>query len=505
MAQAGTSRLGICQTCNTTPARYSCPACSFPSCSLACSTSHKSTFNCTGVAPPVWSKPIQANEMNWGSLMRDQSYIAGVGRAIEDVGRQLVGDKLIPQGRRLGADETVRLDERSDKEDKMVREARNEGVELMLLPKGMSKRVKNATRWDPKKRQLEWMVEVSFQPRPSADRSVPTQPPTVVATVPLPSNKPLQAVLLEAFGVRDKKGKGKSVDPEEATWRLTQREWLESAKEDNVTILEEDEAPIAAEEASPEEVKLDRADPEKVPPGEAEVTELPTDEARSEEAPSKEEDPVEIADANSGKTESVEVKAESSVSRAPRHVSTRAAPSLDDDSPFVLLLAFHSRPVYPDSTPADGTQVQQTPAPAKTSARSVYQLQLTPRLTLRDALAGSTLLENPCFEIWPRETFLRQKLLGKIALVEQPMELRTRERTSGTWDRGRGRGRGRGGASDRGSYQTRGRGRGRGGAGGGSHEPSSRWDDTRSQDSGWGRRGPAEERHGDAKRARTGE
>lgn len=82
--------------------------------------------------------------------MRDQSYIAGVGRAIEQVGKQLVDEKLIPQGRRLGADETVRLDERSDKEDKMVREARNQGVELMLLPKGMSKRQKNLTRWDPK-------------------------------------------------------------------------------------------------------------------------------------------------------------------------------------------------------------------------------------------------------------------------------------------------------------------------------------------------------------------
>jgi len=82
--------------------------------------------------------------------MRDQSYIAGVGRAIEQVGRELVGEKLIPQGRKLGADETVRLDERSDKEDKMVREARNQGVELMLLPKGMSKRLKNSTRWDMK-------------------------------------------------------------------------------------------------------------------------------------------------------------------------------------------------------------------------------------------------------------------------------------------------------------------------------------------------------------------
>ncbi|TNY22719.1 hypothetical protein DMC30DRAFT_348477, partial [Rhodotorula diobovata] len=74
------SRLGICQTCDTEPARYKCPACSFPSCSLACSTAHKQAQGCSGVAPPVWSRPLQANEMTWGSLMRDQSYIAGVNR-----------------------------------------------------------------------------------------------------------------------------------------------------------------------------------------------------------------------------------------------------------------------------------------------------------------------------------------------------------------------------------------------------------------------------------------
>jgi hypothetical protein len=86
--------------------------------------------------------------------MRDQSYIAGVGRQVEETGRNLVQDKVIPQGRGAGRDgkeaEQNRLDERSDKEDRMVREARNEGVELILLPKGMSKRLKNGTRWDQK-------------------------------------------------------------------------------------------------------------------------------------------------------------------------------------------------------------------------------------------------------------------------------------------------------------------------------------------------------------------
>ncbi|GAA5878890.1 hypothetical protein JCM16303_007221 [Sporobolomyces ruberrimus] len=514
MAQASTSRLGICQTCNTTPARYSCPACSFPSCSLACSTSHKTAKDCTGIAPPVWSRPIQANEMNWGSLMRDQSYIAGVGRAIEEVGKQLVGDKLIPQGRRLGADETVRLDERSEKEDKMVREARNQGVELMLLPKGMSKRQKNGTRWDPKKRQLEWTVEVSFLPRPSTDRSAPSQPPSIVATYPVPSVNTLKSVINDAFSIRDKKGKGKAVDPEEATWRLAQKEWLESFKASEKAVEEVQGQESMEQTAEETETKDQGEEPVEDLPEDGEVPQ--TDEvegAEPEAGGQQDEAPTEPAQPDVAPPEEGEARSEAVAPASPaRSPPSRVAPPADDDSPFVLLLSFHARPIYPDSAP-DGTQT--TPSPSKTPSRSVYQLQLTPSLTLRDALAGSTLLENPCFEIWPRETFLRQKLLGKIKVVEQPAELRVRERT-GVWERGRGRGRGssRGGPSDRGTFNPRGRGRGRGGGGsyeGRSHEggghsnPRSegRWDDRRSQDSGWGKRGNGDDRSGDTKRPRN--
>ncbi|GAA5910763.1 zinc finger HIT domain-containing protein [Sporobolomyces salmoneus] len=500
--QASTSRLGICQTCLSTPARYSCPACQFPSCSLPCSTSHKSVSSCTGIAAPIWSRPLPANEMSWGSLMRDQSYIAGVGRAIEDVGKQLVGEKLIPQGRRLGMDETVRLDERSEKEDKMVREARNQGVELMLLPKGMSKRVKNSTRWDSKKRQLEWMVEVSFHSRPLTDRSAPQQPPTTISTPPIPSNKTLQFALLEACNARerDKKGKGKNVDPEEATWKLTQREWIESFKTTEENVVQETEAgnledDVQAEDgdeqAKEDGTQIDEAEPEGEPahaePIEPEEGEI--------------DDPVEPEPSTAIETIQ-DAESKIALSSPP---PVRTAPPIDDDSPFILLLSFHSRPVYPDSHSHSHSQ---PPAPASSSkppARSVYQLSLSASLTLRQALNGSTILENPCFELWPRETFLRQKLLGKLKVVEQPGELRVRERT-GVWERGNnnGRGRGRGGLSERGGFRGRGRGGNRGGSSSFGGEGRSHESAGRSQDSGWGKRGPAtEERHGDEKRSRV--
>lgn len=143
------SRLGECASVGCTrPALYRCPACSFPSCSLACSTSHKLAISCTGIASPIWSKHITAREWGWGTLMRDQSYISGVGRLAEETGKNLVGAGLIPKGRNGG--ENGVLDDRSEKEDKLVSVARSAGVNLVLLPKGMSRRSKNASRWDLK-------------------------------------------------------------------------------------------------------------------------------------------------------------------------------------------------------------------------------------------------------------------------------------------------------------------------------------------------------------------
>ena len=97
--------------------------------------------------------------------MRDQSYLSEVSRIIEGNGKELVGGGLIPSagafgsrssndfaggiGGMVGGSGGARLDELSDKEARIVREAgRNEGVRLIILPKGMSRRGRNATKWD---------------------------------------------------------------------------------------------------------------------------------------------------------------------------------------------------------------------------------------------------------------------------------------------------------------------------------------------------------------------
>lgn len=151
-----TSKLGTCATCSLLPAIYTCPACQLHSCSLNCINDHKLKHACTGIAPPQWSLPIRAGDWNWGTVMRDQSYLSQVGREVEQVGRKLVGEELVPTAQSAREEEGDeeggggRLDERTEKEERLVKEARKEGVVLILLPKGMSRRTRNASRWDHK-------------------------------------------------------------------------------------------------------------------------------------------------------------------------------------------------------------------------------------------------------------------------------------------------------------------------------------------------------------------
>ena len=164
-AVASTSRLGACETCLLVPSRYTCPLCQHKTCSLPCSKRHKLVLACSGIALKVHQKDVKANEWNWGNLMRDQSYLSEVSRIIEGNGKELVSGQLLPSassfgsrssndfaggvGGMVGAPGGGRLDELSDKEARIVREAaRSEGVRLVILPKGMSRRGRNATKWD---------------------------------------------------------------------------------------------------------------------------------------------------------------------------------------------------------------------------------------------------------------------------------------------------------------------------------------------------------------------
>ncbi|GAA5981734.1 hypothetical protein JCM10908_004581 [Rhodotorula pacifica] len=528
IASTSKSRLGTCQQCNAAPARYRCPGCELTTCSLACSTAHKQEKACDGVAPPIWSKLLQANELSWGSLMRDQSYIAQVGRAVEGVGKQLVSDKVLPQGRmaaRPGDAQGVRIDERSDKEERLVREARNEGVELTLLPKGMSKRLKNGSRWDPKHNRLEWTVEVAFQPRLPADASTPLPPPTLITTVPQPSTNTIHSVITAALGSRDKKGKGKAVEPEKEEWLRIEKAWLETIRPPSTNKGKEknkvQEVKAEANEESVEEAGIVEVEPPAVvepapDPAAQSFDLLLAFFSRSQHAPpplpsessdSDEDDDDDETDSESGESSASSSDEEDNV----------------EDVGFAAHAALAPTPIEPPKPVIPVIQA---------TARRLYRIPVTRATTLREALAGATLLEIPLLEVWPRETLQQQVSQGKIEVldkptVEQAAAARRAADEARNASRGRGRGRGRGGFSGGGGMGGRGghmpsagRGHARGAYGGGygargessygrSGERTVDGGTTggeRQQDSGWGKRGPpAQEGAGAEKRMRTAE
>lgn len=171
---SGDSRLGECAVCHAQPAKYRCPRCSVASCSAECSREHKLQTACTGLGKAVWEQATPVRDMHWGELMRDHSYLASVSRFVESSGKELVGGNLIPKSAAAAAIaaaaaatsqangaagpstnhahtmEKKRLDDLSEAELRLCREARREGVEVTVMPKGMSRRQRNGSRFDNK-------------------------------------------------------------------------------------------------------------------------------------------------------------------------------------------------------------------------------------------------------------------------------------------------------------------------------------------------------------------
>ncbi|KIY45879.1 hypothetical protein FISHEDRAFT_30260, partial [Fistulina hepatica ATCC 64428] len=67
-----------CAVCSTKNAIYTCPRCHIKTCSLSCSSSHKTQNNCSGQRNKVAFVPM--NGYKWGTMMDDYVYLEEVGR-----------------------------------------------------------------------------------------------------------------------------------------------------------------------------------------------------------------------------------------------------------------------------------------------------------------------------------------------------------------------------------------------------------------------------------------
>lgn len=312
-----------------------------------------------------------------------------------------------------------------------------------------------------------------------------------------------------ALSSRDKKGKGKAVEPEQEEWAKVERAWIESFRPPRTGKKEKNDVkPDAGDDApaEPVETSTEAPAPEANAPTEPAPFELLLAFfSRSQHAPP----PPPLS--SSGEDDSSDSDESGSASEGDED---------DEDDDEDLEVA--SLPVTP-AVLTEPASLPKTAAPVVIlpTARRLYRIPVSPAATLQDALSGSSILETPLFEVWPRATLEQQVALGKVEVLDKPTaeqaEAARRAAEEARMAASRGRGRGRGGPRGRGGfsgdsgrggagYHACGTGRGgmrgrggrsdlagsgsRGGRAGETGDSAPSYDiGQRQQDSGWGKRG----------------
>ncbi|KAJ4961518.1 hypothetical protein NE237_021428 [Protea cynaroides] len=137
-----------CEECNLNTSKYRCPGCSIRSCSLPCVKSHKQRTGCTGKRPRTQVIPISQFDDNL--LISDYNFLEEAKGAAESAQRIRDG--------KFGS-----FPFKLPFKLKMLRNAAGRrSTRLLLLPKGMSKRERNQSRYDQKKNSIFWTIEWRF-------------------------------------------------------------------------------------------------------------------------------------------------------------------------------------------------------------------------------------------------------------------------------------------------------------------------------------------------------
>ena len=129
----------FCQMCAKELAKYRCPACALRSCSAVCAARHKVARGCNGRRDPAAAVPAAA--LGEAVLQSDYAFLEDVARAAGAARRAAAGGlgtmlapggalPLLPPARHL-----------------LLRAARARGVNLRLLPPGMTRAADNTSAW----------------------------------------------------------------------------------------------------------------------------------------------------------------------------------------------------------------------------------------------------------------------------------------------------------------------------------------------------------------------
>ncbi|KAE9406013.1 hypothetical protein BT96DRAFT_915735 [Gymnopus androsaceus JB14] len=161
----GSSRT-LCTICNARYAIYTCPRCKIKTCSLPCSSSHKSTMNCSGERDKAAF--VNLKEYGWGTMMSDYTYLEEVGRKVEEWGA------VIGKGSYANNNHNTNQTWRGrggkprgppkTKRDILKAQLEMRDIFMDLLPVGMERRQHNQSSWDFKNQTANLTIEFRFYP-----------------------------------------------------------------------------------------------------------------------------------------------------------------------------------------------------------------------------------------------------------------------------------------------------------------------------------------------------
>ncbi|CAG9120053.1 hypothetical protein JYU34_008011 [Plutella xylostella] len=142
------SRLGECEVCGATEAKYTCPRCEVKTCSLKCVVIHKKELECDGIRDRT--KFVRKKDFSDTDLLSDY-------RLLEECARFVYGVKRDEKKRftRIDKDLPIHL-------YKLKMAARKRGVALQFLAQNFTRHAVNTTRYMYKSNVIHWRVEWLF-------------------------------------------------------------------------------------------------------------------------------------------------------------------------------------------------------------------------------------------------------------------------------------------------------------------------------------------------------
>ncbi|KAK4678262.1 hypothetical protein QC764_306010 [Podospora pseudoanserina] len=172
----------LCTICHAEPPKYTCPRCKAQTCSLACSKKHKTRASCDGVRNPREYMPIHELRTPRG-IDHDFNFLSSIERErlraeqdIVEVRRLMDAKELHPptpaeeqklfrkvwDGDRLSFEPVENNTQHNAIVAQLRRRLRNLDIEVVYMPKGMSRQRENKTSWNKRTNainfQVEWLI-----------------------------------------------------------------------------------------------------------------------------------------------------------------------------------------------------------------------------------------------------------------------------------------------------------------------------------------------------------